>query len=183
MIQTNPTNDSEVTMVNIETGRLLLRQLRQSDFDIYAKYYSDEATAKYVGGQMLRPQAWRHMAAIVGHWALKGFGIWAVEEKSSGHFVGCIGLWQPEGWPELEVGYWLTEEAQGKGYGSEAALRARDFAYQELGATTLVSYIHPDNIPSIRLAERMGATFDKTIELLDFGPHRVYRHPNPEELK
>lgn len=169
--------------MNIETERLLMRQLGQADFQTYAEYYNDEVTARYVGGEMSRAQAWRHMASIAGHWVLKGFGIWAVEEKSSGDFIGCIGLWEPEGWPELEVGYWLIESAQGRGYACEAALRARDFAYQELGATTLVSYIDPDNIPSIRLAERMGATFDRTIELLDFGLHCVYRHPNPEELK
>lgn len=168
--------------MNIETGRLLLRQFTQADFETYVAYYNDEATAKYVGGKLSRAQAWRHMASILGHWVLKGFGLWAVEEKSTGDFIGCIGLWEPEGWPELEVGYWLTERAQGHGYACEAALRARDFAYQELGATTLVSYIHPDNVPSIRLAERMGATLEETIELLDFGAHHVYRHPHPRTL-
>lgn len=168
--------------MNIETDRLLMRQWGQADFAIYAEYYADETTARFVGGRMPRYQAWRHMAALVGHWVLRGFGIWAVEEKATGQLVGGVGLWQPEGWPELEVGYWLTTGGQGKGYATEAASRARNHAYENLGATTLVSYIHPDNAPSIQVARRMGATLEQTIELLDFGPHHVYRHPHREEL-
>ncbi|MEE9379868.1 MAG: GNAT family N-acetyltransferase, partial [Hyphomonadaceae bacterium] len=127
--------------------------------------------------------AWRHLAAVVGHWSLKGFGQWAVVEKSTAEVIGCIGLWEPEGWPELEVGYWLVTTAHGKGYATEATIRARQFAYENLGATTLVSYIDPENEPSKRLAEGMGARHEQTIELLDLGPHCVYRHPSPNELK
>lgn len=163
----------------METERLRLRQLRQEDFETYAAYYSDPKTARFVGGQMDRPNAWRHMAAIIGHWTLKGFGQWAATEKANDAMIGCIGLWEPEGWPELEVGYWLVEAAQGKGYAIEAASKARNFAYEQLGATTLVSYIDPRNEPSKRVAERMGAWHDKTIDLLDLGPHCVYRHPSP----
>lgn len=166
---------------HIETDRLLLRGFTQDDFDIYAAYYADPTTARFVGGQMSREKAWRHMASIVGHWELKGFGQWAVEERSSGELVGCVGLWEPEGWPEMEVGYWLLETAQGKGYATEATIAARDFAYDALKATTLVSYIDPANKPSMRLAERMGAKLEKTIELLDLGSHHVFRHPAPEE--
>lgn len=68
-------------------------------------------------------------------------------------------------------------EMQGKGYATEAALAARNYAFEVVGAETLVSYIHPDNEASKRLAERMGAIAEKTIELLDYGPHMVYRHP------
>jgi RimJ/RimL family protein N-acetyltransferase len=168
--------------MELETDRLVLRYWRQDDFNVYADYYADPETARFVGGQKKRDLAWRHMAAVVGHWTLKGFGQWAVEEKSTGKVIGCIGLWEPEGWPELEVGYWLVEEAQGKGYATEATLRARRYAYEALGAPTLVSYIDPENEPSKRLAERMGAWHDETIELLDLGPHCVYRHPPPESV-
>lgn len=166
-------------MREIETERLRLRQWRSSDFEPYANYYANLDTAQFVGGQMTRDRAWRHFAAVVGHWLLKGFGQWAVEERQSRSFIGCIGLWEPEGWPELEVGYWLAPEAHGKGYATEAALRARRVAFEELGASTLVSYIDPRNEPSKRVAERMGAWHDSTIELLDLGPHCVYRHPSP----
>ena len=126
---------------------------------------------------MPRAKAWRHMAAVVGHWTLRGFGQWCVETKGTGEVIGCVGLWQPEGWPELEVGYWLIDAAHGKGFATEAASRARDFAYDHLKANTLVSYIDPANEPSKKVAERMGAWHEDTIELLDLGPHCVFRHP------
>lgn len=169
-------------MIEIETERLWMRQWREGDFPTYAEYYANPRTARFVGGQMSRDKAWRHMAAVVGHWELKGFGQWCVEDKQNGIVVGCIGLWQPEGWPELEVGYWLTDAAQGKGYATEATRAAREFAYDRLGANTLASYIDPANQPSKRVAERLGARHEKTIELLDLGPHCVFRHPSPEEL-
>lgn len=162
--------------MKLETERLFMRQWRQDDFEIYAAYYESEKTARFVGGQMDRNKAWRHMAAIAGHWLLKGYGLWAVEEKTSGSLIGCIGLWKPEGWPELEVGYWLTENAHGKGYATEAAIKARDYAYEFLDVNTVVSYIDPDNQASIAVAERMGAKFDGIIELLDLGRYCVYRH-------
>jgi RimJ/RimL family protein N-acetyltransferase len=163
-------------MSNIETNRLLLRLWNEGDFDKFAEYYADENNAKYVGGQKNIDEAWRHFALQIGHWQLKGFGYWAVDEKSSGNFVGCVGLWQSAGWPELELGYWLLKEYQGKGYAYEAALKCKEYARKVLNARSLVSYIDPSNSPSIKLAEKMGAKYEKTIELLKHGPHCVYRH-------
>ncbi len=166
-------------MVELETQRLLLRQWQEKDFEPYAAYYADEETAKYVGGTCNREQAWRRMASLIGHWTLRGYGYWAVEEKQTGKFVGCVGLWFSEGWPELELGYWLMREMQGKGYATEAALKARHYAFEVLSVDTLVSYIHPENEPSKRLVERLGARCEAIIELLDYGRHCVYRHPKP----
>ena len=103
----------------------------------------------------------------------------AVEEKEGGKFLGCAGLWKSPPWPELELGYWLLKEVQGKGYATEAAVRVKEFAFQQIKAKTLVSFIHPANEPSKKLAQRLGGIYEKTIELLDFGPHCVYRYPNP----
>lgn len=166
--------------IEMETDRLKLRQWSSSDFDRYAEIYANENLARFIGGQMDRPRAWRHMAAIVGHWTLRGFGIWAVEEKDSGQFVGGIGLWRPEGWPELELGYWIVPETYGRGYATEAALKARDYAFNQMGADTLVSYIDPANEPSKKVAVRLGASYEKTIELLDLGPHCVYRYSSSQ---
>ena len=87
----------------------------------------------------------------------------------SGKFIGAIGLWYPEGWPELELGYWLVPEAYGKGYATEAGRASKEYAFDVMGAQTLVSYIEPTNKPSISVAERLGGAFDQTIELLDLG--------------
>ena len=163
----------------LETKHLLLRQWRATDFEAYAAYHADEDLARYVGGRSDRERSWRRLAALIGHWSLRGYGYWAVEEKLTGSFVGCVGLWFSEGWPELELGYWLVREMHGKGYATEAAARSRDCAFEQLGARTLVSYIHPDNEPSKRVAERLGARPEEIIELLDHGPHWVYRYPSP----
>lgn len=166
-------------MSEVETERLILRQWRQDDFEAFAGFYADEETARFVGGPSTRDDAWRRMASLAGHWSLRGFGTWAVEEKATGGFVGAVGLWYPEGWPEIELGYWVVRDMQGKGYAKEAARRSRDFAFGELGLNTLVSYIHTDNLPSIRLAEKLGAAEEETIQLLAYGPHHVYRYPKP----
>ena len=166
-----------------QTKRLILRQWNEKDFDAYADYYADKEMARYVGGAVERNQAWRRMATLIGHWVLRGFGYWAVEEKETGRFVGAVGLWRPEGWPELELGYWLVRDMHGKGYASEAGAEARDYAFEALDADSLVSYIHPDNEPSKRVAERLGARFDRVIELLSYGPHCVYRYPRPTKKR
>ena len=125
--------------VELETERQRLRQFRDGDFDAYAAHYADEEMARFIGGACGRDDAWRGMAMMLGHWALRGYGLWAVEEKESGAFSGCVGLWRPEGWPELEAGWWLVRAKQGRGYATEAARRARAHAYDVLGARTLVS--------------------------------------------
>lgn len=163
-------------MIEVETERLRLRPWRAEDYGPFAAYYADQANAKYVGGQKDPEHAWRHLALQIGHWVLKGFGYWAVDEKATDRFVGCVGLWQSPAWPELELGYWLLPEQQGKGYAAEACRRAIDVAKHTLRAPSLVSYIDPANTPSIKLAQRLGAVHDGTIELATFGPHRVYRH-------
>ncbi len=163
----------------LETDRLILRQWEEGDFEPYADFYADEAMARYVGGPSDREKAWRRFAALIGHWTLRGYGYWAVEEKASGRLAGSVGLWFSDGWPELELGYWLVPAMHGKGYAIEAGLASRDYAWEVVGAETLVSYIHPDNEPSMRVAKRLGARREELIELLDFGPHWVYRHPKP----
>jgi len=162
--------------VEIETSRLRLRQWKESDFKIYADYYSDERLAKYVGGKMDKEMAWRKMASLIGHWYLKGFGYWAVEEKQTKNFVGCVGLWKSELWPEVELGYWILPEMYGKGYATEAGLASRSFAFDDLGLPSLVSYIDPYNEPSKRTAIKIGAKYETTIDLLNFGQHCVYRY-------
>ena len=98
--------------VEIETDRLLLRAWRPEDFEDFARISSDPEVMRYIanGQPATRSQAWRTMAVFVGHWALRGYGLWAAEERSTGKFVGRIGLWNPEGWPGLEVG-WLVDRA------------------------------------------------------------------------
>ena len=160
----------------LHTDRLLLRQWRESDFKYFENFFSSEANAQYVGGKKNGEEAWRLLSTYIGHWQLKGYSYMAVEEKATGTFVGCAGLWKSEPWPELELGYWFVKEMQGKGYATEAAQKIKEYAFDTLKVPTLVSYIDAKNKPSIKLAERIGGVYDKTIVLLDFGPHCIYRY-------
>ena len=160
----------------METERLKLRRWEDGDFASFARYYADAENAKYVGGHKDTEQAWRHFALQIGHWQLNGFGYWAIDEKTTNSFVGCAGLWKSPAWPELELGYWLVKEHQGKGYAQEACRRCKNHALETLHASSLVSYIDPTNAASIRLATRLGAVYEGTIELASYGSHRVYRH-------
>jgi RimJ/RimL family protein N-acetyltransferase len=92
--------------------------------------------------------------------------------------VGYSGLWNPHGWPEPEVMWGLAASAHGRGYATEATRRARDFAYRELGWTTLISCIAPDNLASQRVALRLGAVLESSIELKG-SKADIYRHPSP----
>jgi RimJ/RimL family protein N-acetyltransferase len=97
------------------------------------------------------------MATHAGHWLLRGYGVWAVERQTDGAFVGRVGLWNPAGWPGLEVGWTLARDAWGQGYATEAARTAVEWAWAVLGAEGLISIIDPGNAASIRVAERLGA--------------------------
>jgi RimJ/RimL family protein N-acetyltransferase len=165
-----------MTVPVLETERLRMREWREADHAPFAAFCADEATARFLGGTCDAAVAWRRMALQAGHWALRGYGSWALEEKASGRWVGYSGLWNPQGWPEPEVMWGLAASAQGRGLASEAARRARDFAYRQLGWTTLISCIAPENLPSQRVAQRLGATLERSIEL---GGHSlgIYRHP------
>ena len=93
----------------LQTERLDLRMFREADFDAYADICTDAEVARYLGdGKPLsRIDAWRSLAAILGHWQLRGYGLWAVEERATGVLIGRIGCYFPSGWPGFEVGWAL----------------------------------------------------------------------------
>lgn len=146
-------------MVNtvLETERLLLRMFRESDADAYAEMLGDAEVMRFLGGKPLsRVEAWRNLALIVGHWQLRDYGFWAVEEQASGEMVGRVGCWRPEGWPGLEVGWALRRRFWGRGYATEAERASVEYAFTNLGQTHVISLIAPENAASIRVAERLG---------------------------
>ena len=153
--------------IRLETERLVLRMWREEDFDTYAEICADPEQMRYIGGAMDRMNAWRHMAVLVGHWHLRGYGHWAVEEKATGKFIGRIGFLNPEGWPGFELGWALLPASQHKGYATEGARRALEYAFTEMDREHVISLIHPDNQPSIRVAERLGETVEGKTVLID----------------
>lgn len=163
-------------MRELQSDRLFLRQWRAEDIEPYARFFADQDRARYFGGRRNADDAWRHMAMMIGHWHLNGFGYWALEEITSGTFVGCVGLWKSLEWPELELGYWIDDRQKRRGFAEEAARECITYARDTLKSPTLVSYIAPDNIPSQKLATKLGASYEQTIDLLEQGPHLLYRH-------
>ena len=138
----------------LRTERLLLREWRATDIDDHAAIAADPEVMEFVGGVLDRDGAWRQMALHAGHWALRGYGNWALERD--GRMIGRAGLWNPEGWPGLEVGWKLARDAWGHGYATEAARAAMEWAWTELRAPRLISVIRPENVRSVRVAERLG---------------------------
>ena len=143
----------------LETERLVLRLPRIEDFDAYADMIGDEETARFIGGHMPRPAAWRKFLQMPGAWAMQGFAMFSLIEKSSGEWIGQAGPWMPEGWPGTEVGWALRKEFTGRGYAVEAATAAIDWAFDTLGWTEVIHTIQPPNAASIALAERLGSSW------------------------
>ncbi|MEM0988817.1 MAG: GNAT family N-acetyltransferase [Pseudomonadota bacterium] len=166
------------TVPTLETERLTLGPLSQDHFQPMADFYASER-AQFVGGPMDPEQTWRTLALEIGHWALRGYGRFAVTEKASGRMVGVIGPWNPHGWPEPEIGWDLMNGFEGKGYATEAARAALDHAYRDLGWTTAISLVAKGNDGSRRVAERLGARFDREFTHVRFGLMDVMRHAGP----
>jgi RimJ/RimL family protein N-acetyltransferase len=145
-------------MSTLQTERLRLRMFREEDLDAYAAICADPEVMHYLGdGKPLsRGEAWRQMAMILGHWQLRGFGLWAVEERATGVLIGRLGFFEPEGWPGFELGWMLGRAWWGRGYATEGAGRALAHAFTDMGRERVISLIRPDNRPSIRVAERLG---------------------------
>ncbi len=142
----------------LETARLRLRGWRARDLKIHAEMSADPEVMRYIGnGEPLdRMGSWREIAMHIGHWVLRGYGQWVLERKDDGASLGQAGLWNPPGWPGLEVGWRLARDAWGQGYATEAGQAAIDWAWATLDADQLISVIQPGNVRSIRVAERLG---------------------------
>lgn len=167
-----------VEVPRLITTRLVLRAFTREDVDPYVRMMADPEVTRFLGdGRPLsRSDAWRQLALLIGHWELRGFGLWAVEERSTGRFIGRIGCHEPEGWPGFELGYALAREWWGQGLAREAAAAALAFARRELERDTIISLIRPLNRASIAVAEHLGARRTGSVEF--FGATTdVYTYP------
>ena len=157
----------------LRTERLLLRPFEQNDAEALARLNGNPDFMRHMGPVMASEDSWRQMAMLAGHWQLRGYGLWAVEHE--GAMIGRIGLYYPEGWPDLEVGWALAPEVWGRGLATEGGRAALDQAVNVLGRSDPVSVIHPDNAASIRVAEKLGAGFERKMSLRGFEVV-IYRH-------
>ncbi|HET7813974.1 MAG TPA: GNAT family N-acetyltransferase [Candidatus Baltobacteraceae bacterium] len=147
----------------IETPRLLLRPHRLDDFDAFASMWQEPAVVQYISGKPSTiQQSWMRLLGYAGHWALLGYGYWAIEERASGAFIGEVGFAdyhrEMDGAPDgPEIGWVLAPHAHNKGYATEAVTAALGWArdsLQRFPATWCM--IVPENEASVRVAEKCG---------------------------
>ena len=160
-----------------ETQRLILRQFQEADWkDLHAYYSSEEATRFTLGRALTERETWRIMCTLSGHWRIRGYGPYAMEDKSNGTVLGLIGFWYPNDWPEPEIKWALAPAYWGQGYASEAARVVQKIGLNYLKHISLISFIHFENTASIQLAKAVGANFEKELPFKGT-TWQVYRHP------
>jgi RimJ/RimL family protein N-acetyltransferase len=143
--------------LQLETPRLLLRVPRGNDLDAWTGMMTDEETARFIGGVTPRPVAWRALMTMIGSWHAQGFAMFSVVEKATGRWVGRVGPWMPEGWPGTEVGWAIVRDCWGRGYATESAVAATNWAFDHLGWSEVIHSIDPGNVASQDVARRLGS--------------------------
>lgn len=141
----------------LETPRLILRPPLPEDLPGFIAFAADPETTRYLGGVGAPSEVWRALRTFIGCWVADGYGMFSVLEKSSGRWIGRVGPWQPLDWPGTEFGWGLLPDACGHGYATEAAAASMGWAVDTLGWTDLIHCIDPANVPSQRVAQRLGA--------------------------
>lgn len=164
-----------------ETARIHLRGGQADDLGPLDEFFSTPAS-RYVGGPRPRPESWEALCAGVGHWVLRGFGLWILTAKDSGDVIGVAGLQQPDGWPEPELIWALFPEYTGQGLATEAVEGIRGFVAREFGIKTPISLIYPDYQKVVKMAENMGARRIADVTIPD-GEVPAWRFPEPTTSK
>jgi len=152
-----------VHIPELETPRLKLIAPTIEHLGMHQRLYTDDAVMQYLGGAMDRTDIWERLAATVGHWHLRGYGMWAVQEKSTGDVIGRAGLRYPDGTPGIEAGWVFSRDSWGKGYATEAADATLTYAFEHLELERVNAVIHRDNIGSQQVANRLGMEIDESL--------------------
>lgn len=160
----------------LNTLRLTLRAPEERDLPGFIAYMASPR-AVFTGGPATASGAFQTFATVIGHWVLRGYGLFAVTLTETGEAIGLAGHLNPPAWPEPELAWNLWDPAhEGYGYASEAAFAIRDHAFGALGWNTAISMIARDNHRSMALARRLGAAPERDDEI--FGkPMTIWRHP------
>ncbi|EAQ03104.1 hypothetical protein OB2597_13208 [Pseudooceanicola batsensis HTCC2597] len=165
----------------IETERLVLRGPEPEDYPKFRHTFSSYRS-RFMGGPLNAYEAWMLYAAEIGHWQIRGYGMWMIHDRETEATLGMAGGWKPAQWPEAEIAWIIWPETAGRGYALEATHAARNHFYTRLGWEGAVSYLDPKNLDSVRLAERLGAQKDAEAPTVD-GNDVCYRHPSPAQLR
>lgn len=164
------------TVPVLRTERLSLREPREADLPAMLAF-NDSPRARFVGGPVERRWIWRGLLANLGHWALRGYGFFSVDTHD-GAFIGRVGVICHDGWPEPELAWHLFDGFEGRGLAHEAALAARADYHARISTRPLISMIEVANSRSQALAQRLGASLERTEDDTD-GSYHIFRHPAP----
>ena len=159
----------------ISTSRLRLREYLRADVDERAAMFADEQTMRYYPRLKSRDETVAWVEWNLESYRQHGLGLWVVEQKLTGEFLGECGLvvQMVDGAREIELGYSIKRSHWGRGFATEAAFAVRDHAIEVLGLRRLVSIIHPDNTRSQAVARKVGMRHEKNTHV--FGsPQKIY---------
>ncbi|MEM9495456.1 MAG: GNAT family N-acetyltransferase [Pseudomonadota bacterium] len=164
-----------MSKIRVETERLVLRPFEAQDVEPHIAMMADPEVCAYLtpgGTPRAYGEEWRAAACYVGHWSIRGYGFFSVEEKSTGEWIGRVGPWQPGGWPGLECGWSLASAHWGKGYAPEAVIGAIRWTFERFpDLARIISVIAPENANSQAVAAKVGET--KTDEIFEFWGSRL----------
>lgn len=164
-------------MIVLETHRLILRHLVVDDIDaLYALYRDPQMRAFYPDGTRTREQTMQEINWFTnGHPHFPELGLWATIDKETGALVGRNGLlpWEIDGVPEVELAYLIDKSRWGEGMATEAATGIMDHARHNLGINRLICLIMPGNDASIRVAEKIGMSFERDY-IDEMGPCHIF---------
>ena len=146
----------------LETDRLRLRAPKLEDFEHWAAFFASERS-RFERGPMDRQAGYRTWASDAGLWVLRGYGPFGVEDRETGAYLGEVGIYEPDGYPEPEVGWFVVPEAEGRGIAAEAAQAVMRWARESFGWDRLINIIDPKNDRSIALGQRLGGVIDTDI--------------------
>lgn len=152
----------------VETERLVLRLPEEADARPLLVIHQDPDVVRLLQIPIQIAEitmAWRNVAMMRGHWHFRGFGQWTVVEKATGEVVGRVGLWCPEGWPGIELGWIIRRDRWGHGLATEAASAALEWGWCHVATDHIISLIQPENAPSVRVAEKIGERFEEVVTL------------------
>lgn len=140
----------------LRTERLVLRAPEAGDFPVYRDFYADSAASAFYGGPLSAAQAWRRLAQDIGHWALRGYGMWTVVDRASESAIGGCGIVHPEGWPRHELTWWIVPTARRRGYAAEASRAVIRWGLTDLGWPAVETHMNDQNAAARALAIKLG---------------------------
>ena len=170
-----------VMIPTLTTQRLILRGLEQSDLPTFVEFFADGDGSYFYGGPKSIEESREDLMAFRDHWMEKGYGVWAIEQKSDGKMVGICGFNWPTGWLRRELTWWLLPSAQGQGFATEASQAAIEHAHREYKWDLVETHMKDKNESARRLVERLGGKVIDRLEFPDGFTRNIYAFQKPDE--